>query len=52
MGQLQIKSKLKEEYNMPVMHYAELLSIALGIDPEELSLNSLKIKVEGILNKI
>ncbi len=52
MGQLQIKSKLKEEYNMPVMHYAELLSIALGIDPEELSLNSHKIKVDGILNKI
>ncbi|MGD8566261.1 MAG: CoB--CoM heterodisulfide reductase iron-sulfur subunit B family protein [Candidatus Bathyarchaeota archaeon] len=52
MGQLQIKSKLKEEYNMPVMHYAELLSIALGIDPEELSLNSHKIKVDGILTKI
>lgn len=52
MGQLQIKSKLKEEYNMPVMHYAELLSIALGIDREELSLNSHKIKVDGLLNKI
>ena len=52
LGQLQIKSKLKEEYNMPIMHYAELLSLALGIDPEELSLNSHKIKVDGVLSKI
>jgi len=52
MGQLQIRSKFQEEYNMPVLHYAELLSIALGIDPKELALESHKIKVDKIVSKI
>jgi len=52
MGQLMIKSKFQEEYNMPVLHYTELLSLALGIDPKELALEFHKIKVNRILNKI
>lgn len=52
MGQLQIRSKFKEEYNMPVLHYSELLSLALGIDPKELALESHKIKVDKIIEKI
>ena len=52
MGQLMIKSKFKEEYNMPVLHYAELLSLALGIDPKELAPEFHKIKVDSVLNKI
>ena len=52
MGQLMIKSKFQEEYNMPVLHYAELLSLALGIDPKELALEFHKIKVDRVLYKI
>ncbi len=52
MGQLMIKSKFHEEYNMPVLHYAELLSIALGIDPNELAPEFHKIKIYSVLNKI
>lgn len=52
MGQLMIRSKLHEEYNMPVLHYSELLSLALGIDQKELALVFHKIKVDKILNKI
>jgi len=52
LGQLQIKSQFKEEYNMPVLHYPELLSLALGINPKELGLESHKIKVDKVLNKI
>jgi len=52
IGQLQIKSKFQEEYNMPVLHYAELLSLALGIDPKELSLETHKIKVDKIIDKL
>ncbi len=52
MGQLMMKSKFQEEYNMPVLHYAELLSLALGIDPKELALEFHKIKVDKVVNKI
>jgi len=52
MGQLMIKSKFQEECNMPVLHYAELLSLALGIDPKELALEFHKIRVDKVINKI
>ncbi|MFW6117032.1 MAG: CoB--CoM heterodisulfide reductase iron-sulfur subunit B family protein [Thermoproteota archaeon] len=52
MGQLMIKSKFKEEYNMPIIHYTELLSLALGFNPEKLALNSHKIKVDKVIEKI
>jgi heterodisulfide reductase subunit B len=47
-----IKSTYKEEYNIPVIHYAELLSLALGIDPKELALDFHKIRLDKVLNKI
>jgi len=37
---------------MPVLHYSELLSLALGIDPKELALESHKIRVDRVLYKI
>jgi heterodisulfide reductase subunit B len=52
LGQLQIRSKLKEEFDMPILHYSELLSLALGIDPKELALESHKIKTDKIISKI
>ena len=52
LGQILMKSAFHEEYNMPVLHYAELLSLALGIDPKELAPDFHKIKVDKVLNKI
>lgn len=52
LGQILIKSSFHEEYNMSVLHYAELLSLALGIDPKELALDFHKIKVDKVLSKI
>jgi len=52
MGQLMIRSKFQEEYNMPVLHYAELLSLALGIDSRELAPEFHKVKLYKVLNKI
>ncbi len=52
LGQLQIRSKFKEEFNMPVLHYSELLSLALGIDPKELALEAHKVKTDKIISKI
>ncbi|MGQ9530691.1 MAG: CoB--CoM heterodisulfide reductase iron-sulfur subunit B family protein [Candidatus Bathycorpusculaceae bacterium] len=52
LGQMLIKSTFKEEYNMPIIHYAELLSLSLGIEPKELALDFHKVKVDPVLNKI
>lgn len=52
IGQMQVKSKFQETYDMPVLHYSELLALALGIDPKELALQTHKIKTDKVLNKI
>jgi len=52
IGQIQVKSKFNEVYDMPILHYSELLALALGVDPEELALRSHKIKTDTVLEKI
>ncbi len=52
MGQLMIRSKFKEEYNMPILHYTELLALALGFEPKELALTLHKIRVDKVLDRI
>lgn len=52
IGQMQVRSKFNENYDIPVLHYSELLALALGVDPRELALQTHKIKTEKILNKI
>ena len=52
IGQLQVKSKFNEVYDMPILHYSELLALALGVDPEELALRSHKVKTDKVLEKV
>jgi heterodisulfide reductase subunit B len=52
IGQMQVKAKFQETYDMPVIHYSELLALALGVDPKELSLQTHRIKTDNLLNKI
>jgi heterodisulfide reductase subunit B len=52
MGQLQMKSKFGEAYEVPVLHYPELLCLSMGIDPKELALNTHRTRVDSLLQKI
>lgn len=52
IGQLQVKSKFNEVYDMPILHYSELIALALGVSPEELALRSHKVKTDKIIEKI
>ena len=52
IGQIQVKAQFKEVYDLPILHYSELLALALGVAPEELALRSHKIKADKILEKI
>jgi heterodisulfide reductase subunit B len=52
LGQVLIKSTFHEEYNMPILHYSELLCLGLGIDSSELALDFHKMRVDRVLSKI
>jgi heterodisulfide reductase subunit B len=52
MGQILMKSAYHEEHSMPILHYSELLSLSLGMNPRELALDFHKIKVDKVLDKL
>ena len=52
IGQIQVRSKFQENYDIPVLHYSELLALALGVDPKELALETHKIKTDKILSRL
>jgi heterodisulfide reductase subunit B len=50
MGQLEIRRRSQEEYNLPVLHFAELLRMAMGMKLEEWEIRSHKIPITKTLN--
>ena len=52
VGQLVIKRSFKETYDLPIIHYAELLNLAMGVDPQEIGLQTHRIRTENIIKKI
>ena len=47
IGQLQLNRKFNENYNIPVLHYPELLCLAFGIDPKEIAISNRRIKADA-----
>ena len=52
VGQMEIKNKLGDEYNIPVFHLAQLLGLAMGLPAEELTFDAQQIDVTPALKKI
>jgi len=50
MGQLEIKRHLNEEYNLPVLNFAELLRIAMGMKLEDWEMKAHRIPITKITN--
>jgi len=51
-GQIEIKEKFGEEFNMPVLHLAQLLGLAMDLDIRDIVIDAHKIKVDPVIRKI
>jgi heterodisulfide reductase subunit B len=51
-NELRIEKMFSETYGIPVLHYPQLLGLAMGLKPEELGFNELRVDVSKILSKV
>ncbi|HIH61213.1 MAG TPA: CoB--CoM heterodisulfide reductase subunit B [Methanobacteriales archaeon] len=51
-GQIEIKEKFGEEFNMPVLHLAQLLGLAMDLDIRDIVIDAHNIKVDPVIRKI
>jgi heterodisulfide reductase subunit B len=51
INQPRIERLLNEKFGLPVLHYPQLLGLAMGLDAKELALNELRVDATKISNK-
>jgi len=51
-NELRIEKMFNETYGIPVLHYPQWLGLAMGIPPEELAFNDLRVDVSNILKQV
>ena len=51
-NELRIEKMFNETYGIPVLHYPQLLGLAMGIPPEELAFSELRVDSSKILKQI
>jgi len=51
-NELRIEKMFTETYGIPVLHYPQLLGLAMGIPPEELAFNDLRVDASKIIEQV
>ena len=51
-NQPRIERRFNEKISIPVLHYTQLLGLAMGFQPEELGLNQLRVKPVDLLSHL
>jgi len=52
LNQPRIERAFNEKFSIPVLHYTQLLGLAMGFTPEELLLNQLRVKPTELVSQI
>ena len=50
VNQPRIEDLLSEKFGIPVLHYTQLLGLAMGLNPKELAIDELRVDPSSILN--
>jgi heterodisulfide reductase subunit B2 len=50
-NELRIEKLFNETYGIPILHYPQLLGLAMGLTPEELAFNELRVNAQKITNQ-
>ena len=51
-NELRIEKMFNEVYGIPILHYPQLLGLAMGMTPEELAFNELRVKAQEIIQQV
>jgi heterodisulfide reductase subunit B2 len=51
-NELRIEKMFNEVYAIPVLHYPQLLGLAMGMTPEELAFNELRVSAKKLLDQV
>ncbi len=51
-NELRIEKMFNEVYGIPVLHYPQLLGLALGMTPEELAFSELRVSAKKLLEQV
>ena len=51
-NELRIEKMFSEVYGIPVLHYPQLLGLAMGLKPDELAFSELRVDASKILSKV
>jgi heterodisulfide reductase subunit B len=51
-NELRIEKMFNETYGIPILHYPQLLGLAMGIKPEELAFNELRVDASKLLKQV
>jgi heterodisulfide reductase subunit B len=52
LNQPRIERTFNKRFGIPVLHYTQLLGLAMNFSPEELAMNKLRVKPTKILEQI